>query len=162
MFQTLVTLATLIATGAHALLGCCWHHDHACHHECCPIESADEHEVVSDPPCGCRHTCHNEECDHSKASSESSVATAIDGFPCGHSGEHGSRGCDEGRCQSLKGSKVELPSLERPNVFGGLVPSLDIAGSSRSLVSGLETQTLSASLLSGRLCVRDLTQIARI
>jgi hypothetical protein len=144
MFQTLVTIATLIATSAHALIGCCWHHEHAHYDAGCQTEP----KAVVHDECACHHQDANE-------------IAATEPAPCGHSGDHDSDEC-EGRCQFLTNAKVELPSLDRPNLSAGWLPTMASDVSPALEHSGLATSTLAASLLSGSLCVRDLTQIARI
>ena len=34
MFQFFVTILTGVALSTHAIIGCCWHHDHVTAHEC--------------------------------------------------------------------------------------------------------------------------------
>jgi hypothetical protein len=161
MFQTLVTIATLIATSAHALLGCCWHHGHAHRHAECQIAQIAEQETAPHKQCACQHGCNTEKHKDAEESGQSNVALSPETAPCGHSEEHESGEC-EGRCQFLTNAKVELPSLDRPNLSAGLVPGMTGAVSVAISSWNLPTHALSASLLSGSLCVRDLTQVARI
>jgi hypothetical protein len=150
MFQTLVTLATVIATAAHALAGCCWHHEHAHHHVSC--QSAHKAAVQSE--CTCQHHKAEEPGDTNE------VAMA-EPAPCEHPFGDDTGEC-EGRCQFLTNAKVELPTLDRPNLSAGMFPVIASEVRLAFEHSGRLTHPLAASLLSGSLCVRDLTQVARI
>jgi hypothetical protein len=154
MIRCLITIITLLATGAHAIFGCCLHHEHGGMHALCDADHApDTPASVPSHACGCRH-------DFDADTTAASVPT--EDSPCGYPHNHGNGHCDEGHCQYLTNAKVELPALDGHAVFAGLVSTLWGATSLSADGMGSLPPSLSSSLLSGSLSVRDLTQIARI
>lgn len=162
MFQLLITSITILATGAHAILGCCWHHNHACQHTPCKAATESSQEGVEVAHrCACHHAEAAEPCN--EETDQTSSATLDPHQPCGQPHKNESGDCDEGHCQSLVNAKVEIPSSSGH----GFSLWLDLTHTNLNALladrtSGLQRPHLPASLLSGSLCVRDLTQIARI
>lgn len=163
MFRSFLTFATILTTGAHALFGCCWHHDHTQHHAGCEVEQAANPCVgVVEHACGCQHGCETNS--SKKDPAHRSVLSVIWGetCPCGHSPGQDSAPCDEGHCQYLVNAEVQLPSVDRSSVSTILPPIVDARLLCVAFGGMQQPPHLSASLLSGSLCVRDLTQIALI
>ena len=87
MFQFVVTVLTTIALAVHALIGCCWHHEHQDAHECASHQFASEHH-------GHDSSMHDEE--------ESEE----------HDSDNHSSHCDRSRCVFVR--SVESNSMASP------------------------------------------------
>ena len=157
MPQYLLSLITLLATGAHAVFGCCWHHEHAGRHATCDAAQTVAHSLHQE--C-CEHTTRGGHAHHEHQQTPEAAEVLDDTFPCGHRHHHDSDPCDQGHCQYLTNAKVELPALSSQAAFDDLLTS--IAGAHRLAANpnGFKALPLSAALLSGRLHVLDLTQVA--
>ncbi len=159
MPQYLLSLITLLATGAHAVFGCCWHHEHAGRHATCDAAQTtaySAHQECGVHAAGCGHGHH----DHQQSPQAAKVPE--DTFPCGHQHHHDSDPCDQGHCQYLTNAKVELPALDSQAAFDDLMTSMAEANRLAANPNGSKAPPLSAALLSGRLHVLDLTQVALI
>jgi hypothetical protein len=75
MTRRLLPTLTSVFLALHTVLGCCWHHSHACAQECtapCSVESADAHVGHCAAECGTascgehqhhgRHECQGHRC----------------------------------------------------------------------------------------------------
>jgi len=102
VFLKFASILNLAAFVAHAVFGCCGHHQHDSHQGCC---SSTACQVASGSNLAC---CHDSVASHDHAvsgevfSSEQFVASANDDCPSDQPCRSG--GCDEGRCSFVSSS----------------------------------------------------------
>ena len=110
MFRLVMTLATLLATGGHAVVGCCWHHDHGS-----PCRDAHSERNTAQKTSSSQHACpcshgSNENAGQADQNSEQVCCQPANPSPCGDRHDHGPSGCGEESCQYVAPSQVKIPT----------------------------------------------------
>ena len=148
----------LLSTGAHAVFGCCWHHEHG---EC---ENAHEeaHAVAVEHHKCDKHEAHSHDSADSPVSDGGNVELEQLKFGIERESHGGSHECDGDRCQYLVTVRVQSDCF---SPLAQLTPYLTIRWNFLD-VSSVEhphawTSSSSVRLLYQR-GLRDLTEVALI
>ncbi len=155
MFRQLLFTLTLLSTGAHAVFGCCWHHEHGE----CVADSHQETEASSDES----HAC----CSHDSRSHRSESVqqgdpeenSVVELQADSHSAPHA---CDEHRCEFLFDGRVRLDVSASADQPMELLPvALDVAIGTRLKLPPMWDLLANIPIVSHR-GLRDLTEVAVI
>jgi len=129
--SSLFSSLTAVSVLAHALLGCCWHHAHACedavsHGEAADLLGGHCHAPAVSASCGCgHHSCQGD--------------------------SEGPDPCHGGRCTFLRSERARAPAeAPMPCPFPGTCAMIDATASSR-LAGGEHKPSCSADGLPLRL-----------
>ena len=150
VFSRTACILNLIAFTAHAVFGCCGHHQHENQFDCCGTVIQNQHSVLAVECCDSESRPHHGNC------SDSECANDVGGEP-GNDGQR--HGCNEGRCSyigtsSSNDSLTELVSSISANWIGASINVASIAPCrARYIQSGAKIQfatpaTLCAALQS--------------
>lgn len=147
MIQRMTSMLAMSAMLLHALLGCCWHHEHICDHghniEQCAADEGHDSNAVAD---GHHHNEHGASCAdadlpavaHHHATHlsvhhdghENHESPSCPHVPCQHN-------CDDGECRFTQGLQVKTPAPDDANATGLMVLACGIVSPSTGFVDAI-------------------------